>query len=472
MNSHEVARIIRKHWLLIALTTVLVAGLAAFASFRATPVYTAKSSLFVSLPSGNTASELSQGSAYAQGQMQSFAALATRPIVLSEVIDDLDLATTPAALGRRVGARVSGDTVILEVWASDTSPDQAAKIANSVVGSLNQAAGDVSPKRDDGEPSVGMSTLGEATPPAYPSSPNKRRNVALGVVAGLLLGVAVAIARERADTRLRSVNDVASRTAAPLLAELPEDSSMNRTAVAMRDEPIGPLAESFRRLRTNLEFLRVGGQSIALVVTSAEPGEGKTSTVLNLAVACAQSGDRVILIDADLHKPSAAKRMGLDDSHGLSTVLSGQMTFADAVQHGGRGLGIDILVAGPVPPNAADLLGSQEMKSLLADLLLAYDVILLDTPPILPLVDASVLGRQVSGAIVVVRLNRSKKESLAKALGSVSQVGTKVLGVVVNSVPKAQSSGYYQYGPAPRAGTKHPAGRAKGESRGTETPAV
>ncbi|MGB7980652.1 MAG: polysaccharide biosynthesis tyrosine autokinase [Candidatus Nanopelagicales bacterium] len=472
MNSRDFARLIRKQWLLVAVTTALVAGVTALLSILATPVYTAKSSVFVALPSGNTASELFQGSTYAQGQMQSFAELATRPVVLNEVIDDLGLDTTSTALARRVTARVSGDTVILEVWAADTSPEDAAEIANSVVKNLNTAAGDVSPKRDDGEPTVEMTTLGEATAPLYPSAPNKRRNVALGVMAGLLLGVAAALAREKADKRLRSVEDVASRTTAPILEELPEDSNMRAGLVVMRDKPVGPLAESFRRLRANLEFLRVGGQPIALAVSSAEPGEGKSSIAINLAVASAKGGDRTLLIDADMRKPVIAERLGLDDTHGLSTVLSGQVRFADAVQRGGRGVGIDVLVAGPVPPNAVDLLSSAGMKNLLATLLTEYDVVLLDTPPIMPVVDAAVLGRLVSGTIIVVRLNVAKKASLIRSLGSLEGADAPVLGVVVNSAPKSQVSGYYQYGSQPRAEQPDDVDPGMATSRASQTPAV
>lgn len=448
---------LRKYWWLIALSTVAMAGLTLLVSVRATPIYSAKSSVFVSIPTGNTAGELSQGSTYTQNLMQSFADLATRPVVMNAVIDDLDLDTTPVHLARKVDARVSGDTVILEVYASDSDPDQAAAIANSVVKNLAVAAAEVSTKRDDGTPSVEMTALGEATPPTYQSSPNKRRNVVAGVLAGLLLGIALAVAAAKLDTRVRTRRDVASRTSAPILAELADDSDMQRGVLAMRDKPLSPTAEAFRRLRANLEFLRVGGDPIAIVVTSAIAGEGKTSIALNLAVACAQGGDHVLLVDADLRKPTVGERLGLNEANGLSTLLAGRVTFDEAVVGGGRGLGIDVLPAGPIPPNPADLLSSHAMRELLNHALTSYDVILLDTPPVLPVVDAAVLSREVSGAVLVARLNRTKKESVAKAVESLGQIGGKLLGVVLNGIPRAGEAGYYRYqSKAPQTFTEEP----------------
>lgn len=454
VRIREFLQVMRKFWWVIALSVVIAGGLAAVVSYRATPSFTAKSSVFVSIPTGNTPGELSQGSTYAQNLMQSFADLATRPVVLNPVIEDLDLDATPASLARQIDARVTDETVILEIWANDTSPKRAAAIANSVVKELGTAVSEVSPKRDDGEPTIEMTALGNATAPEYPSSPNKRRNIAAGLLAGLLLGVALAVAAVKLDTRVRRPDDVTSKSPAPILAELWDDADLHRGVVAMRDKPLGATAESFRRLRANLEFLRVGGKPIAIVVTSAIAGEGKTSTTLNLAVACAQGGDRVLLIDADLRKPAVASRLGVDDVHGLSTLLTGRVSFPDSIRAGGRGLGIDVVTSGPVPPNPADLLGSQAMRDFLAFSLSTYDVVLIDTPPVLPVVDAAVLSRQVDGAVLVVRLNRAKKENVVKAFDSLGQVGVKMLGVVLNGARRSEASGYYRYEAAKPASGK------------------
>lgn len=452
VHLHEYLLLLRKRWRLIVLTTVLLGAVVAAASVAATPIYTARASLFVSLPYGNTAGELSQGSTYTQGQMQSFAELATQPVVLDPVIADLELETTTTALARSISARVAGDTVILEVSAEDPSPSLAAAIANSVVEHLNVAAQQVSPRRDDGKPTVAMTPIGQAVAPQYPSSPNTRRNVAAALLAGLILGVSAAVVLSRLDTKVRSVDDVMSHTETPLLAEVVQDGDLARGAVAMRDKPLTPTAESFRRLRTNLDFLRMGGGPLTAVVTSSMAGEGKSTASVNLAFACAHAGDRVLLIDADLRKPAVAPMLGLTGDVGLTSVLTGRARFADAVQPVSRGA-VHVLTSGPIPPNPAELLGSEAMRQLLAGVASAYDVILLDAPPLLPVVDAAVLGRQVSGALVVVRLNFARKDSVRRALRSLEQGGAKVLGVVVNAVQQGPS-GYYYATDAGRGGRK------------------
>jgi capsular exopolysaccharide synthesis family protein len=436
---------LRKYWWVVVSITLALGGLAALVSFRATPSYTARSSVFVSIPTGNTAGELNQGSAYAQNLMESFADLATRPLVLERVISDLRLTETPTSLARRIDAQVAGDTVILEISADSTDPEGAAELANAVVRRLGDAAGAVSPKSADGKATVEMTALGRAIPPREPSSPNTRRNLAVGLMAGVLLGAAVAAVLAKLDTRVRKPQDVSRQTAAPILAELGAHADMERGVIAMRDKPLGPTAEEFRRLRANLEFLRVGGQPIAMVVTSAGAGEGKTSTTINLAIACAQNGDRVLLIDADLRKPTVAERLGLEQSVGLSTLLTQRISFEESVVHQVRALGIDVLTSGRIPPNPADLLSSSAMTDLLTSVLTSYDVVLVDTPPVLPVVDAAVLTRQVAGAVLVVRAHHTRKEAVGKAVESLSQVGGRLLGVILNSVERSRSAESYQH---------------------------
>jgi capsular exopolysaccharide synthesis family protein len=443
----DLLRILRKRWLLIITITLLVGGTATLVSVRATPTYTSKSSVFVALPSGNTPGELFQGSTYTQGLMASFAALAKSPAVMTGVIEDLDLATTPVALARKVTARVVGDTVILDIAASDGSPVLAADVANSVVDNLAKVAAKVSPKKDNGRATVVMSPLGKAVPPRYPTSPNTRRNLVAGMLAGLLLGVAAAIVRERLDVRVRAPRDVTSNTEVPLVAEIADSSDVQRGRVAMRDSPMGSTAETIRKLRSNLEFLHAGSGPFALAVTSAEAGEGKSTIALNLALACADSGVRTLLVDADLRKPTIADRLGLDNTVGLSTVLAGRSAHEESIQSGGRRLGLDVLPSGPIPPNPAELLGSPAMSALLENLLRHYDVVLLDTPPVLPVADAALLSRQVSGAIVVVRLNQTRKASIGKAEEALNLVGAKVLGIVLNFVPRPSGSYYANSGP-------------------------
>jgi capsular exopolysaccharide synthesis family protein len=210
-----------------------------------------------------------------------------------------------------------------------------------------------------------------------------------------------------------------------------------------------------------LNFLAVDHHPLAVVVTSAVAKEGKSSIAANLAIASAEAGSRTLLIDADLRSPSIAEYMGVEGAAGLTNILIGQVDFDDVVQTYAADLPLEILAAGPIPPNAGRLLASDAMTALLIDVMDRYDVILLDCAPLLPVTDAAVLAREVSGAVVVSRLSgarrlprferrpRTTRRQFSEALGSLTQLDAEVLGVVVNGqAPKPNS--YYGYETADR----------------------
>ncbi len=446
MQLGDYLAVLRKQWWVIALTTAVVVAIVGVMSFTATPIYNATASVFVSLPFGNTAGELFQGSTYVQGQMQSYAELAETPAVLQPVIDDLDLGVSAEDLARNITATTSGETVILAITARATEPQRAAAIANATAVSLAEVAQSLAPKRTNGDAAVQIDTIEQAQPPQFQSSPDKRRNLAAALLAGLLLGSGLAFARHFLDKRLRSVEEVASETDLPVIGEITVDPGAGPSRVVMRDSPGDPVAEGYRRLRVNLQFLEVSQRPLVCVVTSARPGEGKSTTAVNLAFACAHAGDRVLLIDADLRKPAIDKMLGLVQSAGLTTVLSGRSTLADMIQPAGADTAIDVLTSGQIPPNPAELLGSSEMVRLLEEARAMYDVVLIDSPPLLPVVDAAILAHDASGAIVVARVNHITRDDVPKAKSQLDQAGARALGIVVNAIRRPAGSAYrYSY---------------------------
>jgi capsular exopolysaccharide synthesis family protein len=214
------------------------------------------------------------------------------------------------------------------------------------------------------------------------------------------------------------------------------------------EQPLGAPAEAIRRLRTNLQFVGAGTQSKSLVVTSSVPGEGKSTTAINLAVSLADAGSRVILVDADLRRPSVADYLGVEGRAGLTTVLIGRADLEDVIQPW-RDSGLHILPSGQVPPNPSELLGSTVMVDLLAKLEADYDVVLLDTPPLLPVTDATILTKLVGGAVVVVGADRIHKAQLAEALETLEIAGAQLHGLVLNKIarrdanPYVYENGYY-----------------------------
>jgi len=291
MRLRDYVAILRKRWLLIGVIALVALTAAAGLSFTATPTYQATASVYFSLPYGTTANDLYQGSNYTQNQVLSFAELATMPVVLQPAIDELGLQTSPKQLAGFIDATATANTVIVEITASDTSAQRSAVVANAVADELGIVVRKLSPKDTKGRSTVDVSTIGSASVPISPSAPKKKRNLVAGLFGGIFIGAALAVVMELLDTRIRRASDVAAITSAPLLGDIAADKVFLRNRLVVRDLPLSPAAESFRRLRTNLEFLAVDERPLAVVITSSLAKEGKSTTVANLAIACADVGD-------------------------------------------------------------------------------------------------------------------------------------------------------------------------------------
>ena len=240
MHVLEFLAILRKRWLYVVVPTLLGIGGALTLTLITTPIYQATANVYFSLPYGESASDLFQGSNYTQKQLASYASLATLPVVLEPVVDELQLEVGPQALANQVDAVASNDTVLIEIRASDPSPAQAAAIANSVADQLAVVVRDLSPRGADGQPSVDVSIVAEAVPPTSPSTPQTQRNIVAGALGGLLLGILLAIARDRLDTRVRGPKDLPADVAS--LAAVPLDKSARSAPLIPRAEsgPAGP----------------------------------------------------------------------------------------------------------------------------------------------------------------------------------------------------------------------------------------
>ena len=198
------------------------------------------------------------------------------------------------------------------------------------------------------------------------------------------------------------------------------------------------------RLRTNLQFLDLEQQPRSLVITSAVPGEGKTVTSANLAVALAQAGRKVLLVDGDLRRPRVAGLLDLDGAIGLTSVLVGTTPLEDAIQvHEASGL--NFLASGPKPPNPTEILQSRVTHDLLKRLRDDFDMVIVDAPPLLPVADAAVIATATDGAIVVARHGKTTRDQLREAVSRLDNVGARVFGVVINMIPRRAANSYYYY---------------------------
>lgn len=452
MELSDYVTVVRKHWAVIMLIGLLGFG-AAYGYSKSLPAtYRAMSSMYVSVPFGESVGERVQGATYANDRIESYAQLAGTPFVLDPVIDDLGLSTTARTLRRSVTVTRPVNTSILEIRVISDDRERAADVANAVSLELARAVGELEGDVAGGQPTVQLTMVATASPPAFAFGPNTKLNSATGLAGGLALGVVLALARTMVDTRIRSAKDLRPVTGAAVLTTVRHDRKTAKDPLVMRSDPLGDQAEAYRRLRTNLRFLNLAGPSRSIMVTSAVPSEGKSTIAINLAVAMAEGSSRILLIDADLRRPSAARYLGLEGAVGLTTVLIGEAAVEDVIQPWGGS--IDVLPAGQIPPNPSELLDSAAMSGLLRRLGASYDTILLDTSPLLPVTDAAALSRFVDGALVVVGCQTVHRHQVTEALGSLAAVDARVLGLVLNQVPRRESGTTYVYGSSPRRTAK------------------
>jgi succinoglycan biosynthesis transport protein ExoP len=442
-------RTLRKRWIVILAAMLLGLASAAGGTILTTPKYEASALVFVNLQSAGSVTELAQGGAFVQNQVKTYAEVVNTPRVLASVIQTLRLDTTPQVLAQSITASAPLDTVNIEITVSDDSPADAAAIANAVTTSFRQAVADITEPADGTPSPVDVSVLREAIAPGAPVSPNVPLNLLLGAGVGLAVGIAVAILRDVLDTRIRSERDVQQVTSAPIIGGISFDPDAVKRPLIVQDDPRSVRAEAFRTLRTNLQFLDSESSARSFVVTSSIPSEGKTTTSANLAIALADSGAQVVLIDADMRRPKVADYMGIEGAVGLSDVLIGRADLADVLQPWGRG-NLVVLPAGTVPPNPSELLGSRAMVALIRQLEAEFDVVLLDLPPLLPVTDAALVSKFTRGALLVVAAGRTHKGELGGAIGSLENVGAKVAGVIMTMMPTkgpdAYAYGKYGYG--------------------------
>lgn len=444
LNIGEYLRIARHNWILITACTLAGLLLGGLISVSTKPTYTAETQLFVAIQSSGSVQELQQGNIFSQARVQSYVGTVTTPVVLQPAIDSLGLDLTSEELSKKVTASSDLNTVLINISVADNSAVQAAAIAEAIAHSLVRAVDTLEKPKTGGTSPVGLSIITPAKAPLTPSAPNTKVNLTLGLIAGLVLGTAGAIARTALDNRIRGESDLRQVTNAPLLGGISFDQEATKTPLLSHGSPQSPRTESFRQLRTNLQFANVSGRAKTVLITSSLPGEGKSTTATNLALALAQAGQTVCLVDADLRRPMIGEYLGLERGAGLTTALVGAMDVGDLLQPWGEDR-LYVLTSGQIPPNPSELLGSEEMKILIDRLEASFDVVIIDAPPLLPVTDAAVLSQYVGGVIVVVGVQKIRHQDLEKALNALSLVGSTVLGVVLNRLP-AKGPDSYSYG--------------------------
>lgn len=281
--------------------------------------------------------------------------------------------------------------------------------------------------------------------PRAPFSPRRMRNYQIALLVGLGLGIGLAVLFERLDTTVKTPDDVKVELGLPFLGMVPQVAVRPGSGTVqkmMSDNPQSTVAEAYRLLRTNLLFCSPDASGLVVVVSSANPGEGKTTTVANLAASLAQNGAKVLAIDADLRRPTLHQHFAIHKAPGLSDLIVGKSQASEAVQVT-RFKGLHILPCGYIPPNPAELLGSQNMKGAIAAFRKVYEWVLIDTAPILAMADTPVVCPFTDGLVLVVSAEATSRPAIQRSVDQIQGVGGKLLGVVLNKVNLERNSYYY-----------------------------
>ena len=325
------------------------------------------------------------------------------------------------------------------MYVTDSSPQRAADIANTAATVLSEVVNDLErPQTPDGVAPVTARSIQPATVPVRPSSTGLTRTVALGLLAGLALGVGGALVRNAMDTSVASPEQLEGLTGVPVLGSVAFDRHARSRPLVGVAEANGPRSEAFRQLRTNLQSLGGSGGPQVLLVTSATHREGKTTTVVNLASALASVGRRVLVIEADLRNPGLAGLLRLKGDVGLIDLLMSRATSEKAIESWGDST-VSVMPSGSSAPNPTELLAGPHMKALITAMRSRFDAILIDTPPLLPVTDAAAVASMTDGVVLVCRFGKTTSSEVVGAITALRSAHAPVLGTVLTGTPPSRA---------------------------------
>jgi polysaccharide biosynthesis transport protein len=500
--------VLRRHWLVAIFCLLAVPALAYGLSRLQEEEYTATASLLFRDPGLDQKLFGSDFVAPAQDPTRAAATNATL-VSLKEVArrtaEALNGALTVDQVAAAVQAEGEGQADVVSVKATDPSPAFAARLANSFVEQYIQFRREADRSKireaqelvarqlqrlpDEEQEGPQAQSLREreqqlqiltslqtgnaelvqrAEIPTSPSSPKTLRNTIIGAFFGLVLAIVLPFFLERLDRRVRDPRELEDRFERPILGAIPHSRALHKNGPA--GAPLLPSREieAFSMLRANLRYFNVDRSTRSVLITSAAPGDGKSTVTWNLASAVANAGARALVIEADLRHPSlGGSNNGVGPNPGLSNVLAGERSLAEAVQEvplpnrfspdppyrSDRPVRtMDVVTAGAIPPNPGDLLESDRMHQVIEEAISRYDLVIVDTPPTSVVSDAVPLVGEVDGVIVVARLGKTDREAIVHLRNQLTNLGAPVLGIVVNGVRSSRTYGYgYGYDPKPPA---------------------
>jgi capsular exopolysaccharide synthesis family protein len=424
-------RLLRRRWMLVAASVLLALTAAALATARMSPEYSSSITMIVSAPDEGTAGGTAayQGVLSSQERAKSYAELIRSRRVTEAVAAAVGGGVTADDLRRRITARALPDTMLLRATVTDESPALAMRIGHALGTEFPRYVDRLERPASPARPAARVVVADDADLPAAPVSPRPSLNLALGLVIGLLAGLAAAVLRDCADTSLRSVRSLRQAAGGAALGVVSHDRSLGERVVAA---PGSRRAEEFRLIGAGLR-LRGDAPPRSVVVTGSAAQEGRSLVACNLAVALAESGSRVILVDAATSGSGLAAHLGIDEGQlGLTSVLAGDRPVEEALRQWGPE-SLYVLAGGPPP--FGGLLASPKMASVIGELERRADIVVVDAPPVLTCAGTAVLARRCTGVVIVARYGRTRREEVTRTVERLETVQAQVLGSVLGFVP-------------------------------------
>jgi succinoglycan biosynthesis transport protein ExoP len=450
MELSRYLRVLRSRLWMIVVCPIVAALVAGIVSFLLPPVYEADVSLLVRPAQPLASTDPTVAALTADQISATYASLMKQPPLLQSVSSELGLSIRPADLANEITVTPLPNTTILDVAVKDTNPALARDLANHLTAALIaevkgfQQQETSLPNARTGD---NLLVVSPAVLPDQPVSPNKRLNVAIAFAAGLLLALGLAFLLDYLDQSIKSEEELTERLGLISMGHLsfvPSGKGKRGELVALDAQ--SHASEAFKALRTSLLFSAIDQELKEVVVTSADLGEGKSRTAANLAIVLAEAGHKTLLIDADFRRPSQHRIFGRIRNVGLSNLIVQDVPETEAITAVEAVPNLWLLTSGPTPPNPSELLGSGRMRELMAKLRSHFTYVIVDTPPVNAVTDASILAAAANGTLLVVEQGRTTFPALKHAKQMLDRVGAHTLGAVMNKVRASAGSYAYAYG--------------------------
>lgn len=453
IDIRELFYLALKRWYIIVICFLVATGSSfAINQYYLKPVYKAQATLFL----GKESDKLSSLS-FADIQLNNQLVTDYRELLKSNLVAkniNEKLGVNIAMFKNNVNVQTVKDSRIFSISYEDTNPKLATDVVNELALVIKQMASDIIEVKN-------VKIIDIANEPTVPIKPNKTKNIGMGAILGLISGAALIFISSIIDHTFKRTEEVERRLNLNVIGAIPKFEGGKRGKqkkknqklleddylknLIAKNDPKAAASEAFREIRTNLHYTSVDKEIKTIVVTSPSMGDGKTVTAVNLAVVLAKSGKNVIIIDADLRKPKVHHYFGIKNTEGLTNILADEKEVTKKKYSSVEGISnLNIITSGPIPPNPAEILSSKKMQQFLEQLANAYDIIIIDSPPVGQVTDAAILSGICDGTILVIASNQTKIEMAVRAKKALDSVNANTIGAILTKMDTGRNS-YYNY---------------------------